>query len=63
MRVLKRSTGTDHPVVAMKGGNAPGAKGLDHLALPFGQPEMGGAKAGKAKLVDLKPTVRMIRAG
>ena len=32
MRVPMRSTGTDHPVVAMKDGNASGAKGVDYSA-------------------------------
>jgi len=44
MRVPMRITGADHPVVAMKDGNASGAKGVDHLVLLFGQPEMGGAR-------------------
>ena len=44
MRVPMRGTGADHPVVAMKSRNGDGAKGVDHLALPFGQPVMGGAK-------------------
>jgi len=36
MRVPMRSTGADQLVVAMKDGNASGAKGLDHLVLLFG---------------------------
>ena len=44
VRVPMRSTGTDHSAVAMKDGNASGVKGVDHLALLFGQPEMGGAR-------------------
>ena len=35
MRVPMRSTGADQLVVAMKDGNASGAKGLDHPALLF----------------------------
>ena len=34
MRVPMRGTGADHPVVAMKDGNASGAKGVDYPALP-----------------------------
>lgn len=41
MRVPKRSTGADHPVVAMKGGNASGAKGMDYPAGFRGQPFYG----------------------
>ena len=44
MRVPMRSTGADHSAVAMKDGNASGAKGLDHLSLLFGQPVTGGAR-------------------
>lgn len=38
MRVPMRSTGTDHPVVAMKDSNASGAKGVDYSARFRGQP-------------------------
>ena len=41
MRVPMRSTGADHPVVAMKNGNAFGAKGVDYSAGFRGQPEDG----------------------
>ena len=40
-----RGEGADEPVVAVKPGNAGGAKGLDDLADGVGQPEMGGACA------------------
>ena len=49
MRVPKRGTGTDQLVVVEKSRNGDGAKGLDRSALPSGQPELGGADAGKAK--------------
>ena len=35
MRVPKRGTGADQPVVVKKSRNGDGAKGLDHPALPF----------------------------
>jgi hypothetical protein len=38
-----RGEGTDGPVVAMKLGNASGAKEPDFLAEDAGQPAMGGA--------------------
>ena len=38
-----RGEGADGPVVAMKLGNAGGAKGSDDSAEVMGQPEMGGA--------------------
>jgi len=38
VRVPMRSTGTDQLVVAMKDGNASGAKGLDYSAGFRGQP-------------------------
>jgi hypothetical protein len=38
MRVPRRNTGTDHSVVAMKDGNASGAKGVDYSARFRGQP-------------------------
>ena len=41
-RVPMRGTGTDRSVVAMKPGNAGGAKGTDHLGLLSGQPLLGG---------------------
>ena len=41
MRVPMRSTGADHPVVAMKDGNASGAKGVDYSAGFRGQPDDG----------------------
>ena len=48
-RVPKRGEGTDGSVVAMKPGNAGGAKGPDTSAPGRGQPAMGGAAArGKA---------------
>jgi len=40
-----RGEGTDEPVVAMKPGNAGGARGLDSPAEDVGQPAMGGAGA------------------
>ena len=40
-----RGAGADGPVVAMKPGNAGGAKGPDDLAEGMGQPAMGGADA------------------
>jgi hypothetical protein len=43
VRVPRRSTGADQPVVVMKSGNADGAKGLNYSVLFDGQPEMGGA--------------------
>lgn len=42
MSVPRRRTGTDLPVVAMKSGNADGAKGRGHSLLIVGQPERGG---------------------
>ena len=44
VRVPKRSAGADQLVVAMKPGNAGGAKGLNHPAAEAGQPERGGAR-------------------
>ena len=41
MRVPRRNTGADHPVVAMKDGNASGAKGVDYSAGFRGQPVNG----------------------
>ena len=41
MRVPMRGTGADHPVVAMKDGNASGAKGVDYPAGFRGQPDDG----------------------
>jgi hypothetical protein len=38
-----RGRGTDGPVVAVKLGNAGGAKGSDNRAEGIGQPERGGA--------------------
>ena len=38
MRVLMRSTGADHPVVAMKTVNAVGAKGVNYPAKFRDQP-------------------------
>lgn len=40
-----RGGGADEPVVAMKSGNADGAKGLADLASGSGQPARGGADA------------------
>jgi hypothetical protein len=40
-----RGEGTDGPVVALKPGNAGGAKEPDDLADGEGQPVMGGARA------------------
>jgi hypothetical protein len=40
-----RGEGADGPVVAMKPGNAGGARGPDSLAKDAGQPAMGGAGA------------------
>lgn len=44
-RVPMRGAGADRLVVAMKPGNAGGAKGPDDLAEGAGQPAMGGARA------------------
>jgi len=41
MRVPKRNTGADHSVVARKGRNGPGAKGVDYPAGLRGQPDNG----------------------
>ena len=38
MRVPMRSTGADHPVVAMKGSNASGAKGMSQSIVSMSQP-------------------------
>jgi len=43
MSVPMPSTGADLPVVAMRSGNADGAKGRGHSVLAVGQPERGGA--------------------
>ncbi len=51
MRVPMRSTGAEQPVVARKSRNGDGAKGLDHLALLFGQPVME-EPGGKARLLE-----------
>ena len=45
VRVPKRSAGADQLVVAMKPGNAGGAKGLNRLASGVSQPARGGAHA------------------
>jgi hypothetical protein len=45
VRVPMRGTGADRPVLVKKSRNGDGAKGLDHPALSFGQPAMGGAKS------------------
>ena len=45
VRVPMRNTGADQPAVVRKSRNGDGAKGLDHPALSFGQPAMGGAKS------------------
>jgi len=42
-RVPMRYTGAEQPVVALRLGNAGGAKGLRHLVSLVGQPERGGA--------------------
>ncbi len=42
-RVPMRYTGAEQLVVALKPGNAGGAKGLRHLVSLVGQPERGGA--------------------
>ena len=49
MRVPKRGTGADQPVVARKSRNGDGAKGLDRSALSAGQPDLGGTGSSKAK--------------
>jgi hypothetical protein len=46
MRVPMRGEGADGLVVAMKPGNAGGAKGPNFLADDVGQPAMGGAGVG-----------------
>jgi hypothetical protein len=43
VRVPRRGTGAEQPVVAKKSRNGDGAKGLCRSALPGGQPAMGGA--------------------
>ena len=43
-RVPMRCTGAEQLVVALKPGNAGGAKGLRHSVLPLGQPEKGGTQ-------------------
>lgn len=49
VRVPMRGTGAEQLVVAMKSRKWDGAKGLRHLAMVVGQPEMGGAcEHGKA---------------
>ena len=45
-KVPMRGTGTDQPVVALKPGNAGGAKGLNGSAKGMDQPAMGGIHAG-----------------
>ena len=45
MRVPRRGTVAEQPVVAEKSRNGDGAKGLCRSALPDGQPAMGGAIA------------------
>ena len=42
MSVPMPSTGADPPVVAMRSGNADGAKGRGHSVSVMGQPERGG---------------------
>jgi hypothetical protein len=44
VRIPMPGTGADQLAVGEKSRNGDGAKGLDHPALPFGQPAMGGAK-------------------
>ena len=41
MRVPIRNTGVDQPLAVMKSRNGDGAKGLDYVALLFGQPVTG----------------------
>ena len=43
VRVPRRGTVAEQPVVAKKSRNGDGAKGLYRSALPGGQPAMGGA--------------------
>jgi hypothetical protein len=45
VRVPRRGTVAEQPVVAEKSHNGDGAKGLCRSALPGGQPAMGGAIA------------------
>jgi hypothetical protein len=59
VRVPRRGTGAEQPVVARKSRNGDGAKGLYRSALLGGQPAMGGAylqcfqsDAAKAFVVD-----------
>ena len=42
MRVPMRGTEAGHSVVAVKGSNVPGAKGVGYPARSIGQPFMGG---------------------
>ena len=51
VRVPMRGTGADQLVVVLKSPNGDGAKGLDHLALLFGQPVMGRAKGKRGWLL------------
>jgi RNA-directed DNA polymerase len=58
MRVPKRNTGADHSVVAMKGGNAPGAKGVGYPAGFGGQPRHAGEEpVKKAKPFEISKRV------
>src|ERR1700722_18409468 len=44
-KVPRRGTGSDQPIVALKPGNAGGAKGLNDSASGMGQPARGGIHA------------------
>ena len=58
MRVPKRNTGTDHSVVAMKGSNVPGAKGVGYPAGFRGQPRSAGEEpVKKAKPFEISKRV------
>jgi hypothetical protein len=55
-RVPMRGEGADGPVVAMKFGNAVGAKGPNFLADDVGQPAVEGVSVGRKALCDSEVT-------
>jgi hypothetical protein len=58
MRVPTRNTGTDHSVVARKGSNVPGAKGVGYSAGFRGQPRSAGEEpVKKAKPFEISKRV------
>lgn len=66
MRVLKRDTGTDRPVVVMKSGNADGAKGSSYSAIVDGQLKkeepLGKAKQFEISQDAVKSAFRRVKA-